>query len=163
MMIAFYIGQVCVPLPLAAQEGPSASTPTQKAVLQTIVEAFKAARVDDAHAFASHVTPGFYMFDAGRRYDAAALMQRLKMLHESGAQIVWHVTSPDIRIAGATAWIAYENDGTVTTAEGTTERKWLESAFLVKDAGYWKVCFWHSTRVPTSDDEKTISQATPHQ
>jgi hypothetical protein len=163
MLVTFYLAEVCMPLPLAAQTGPDVSTPGQKAVLHTIVDAFKAAEADDAHGFSSRVIPGFYMFDAGKRYDAAGLMERLKMLHDSGTQIVWRVTSPDIHIAGTTAWIAYENDGTVTTAEGTTERKWLESAFLVKTAGSWKICFWHSTRVSTADDEKTITQAAPHQ
>jgi ketosteroid isomerase-like protein len=163
MVVAVCLSAVCPSLPLAAQTAPSVSTPAQKAVLQTITDAFKAAEVDDVHSFASHVTPDFYMFDAGKRYDTVALMQRLKVLHQSGTQIVWRVTAPDIRITGPTAWVAYENEGTVTTAEGATERKWLESAFLVKTAGSWKVAFWHSTRVPTADDEKTISQAAPHQ
>jgi hypothetical protein len=149
-----------MPLPLSAQS-PPAFTPAQKAVLQTVVDAFKAAESDDADAFNAQVTPGFYIFDAGKHYDAVGLMQRLKELHDSGTHIVWHVTAPDIHILGSSAWIAYENDGTVTSAEGTTERKWLESAFLVKLGGAWKVSFWHSTRVPSAEDEKTISQAAP--
>jgi ketosteroid isomerase-like protein len=162
MLLGFCFAKVCMPLPLAAQMSAGDPSPAQKAVLHTIVQAFAAVQADDAHAFASNVTPDFYMFDAGKRYDAAALMQKLKMLHDSGTQIVWRVTSPDIHISGNTAWIAYENDGTVTTAEGSTERKWLESAFLVKTGYSWKVSFWHSTRVPTADDEKTITQAVPH-
>jgi hypothetical protein len=36
----------------------------------------------------------------------------------------------------------------MTDASGTTNQKWLESAFLEKEAGVWKVVFMHSTRVP---------------
>jgi hypothetical protein len=47
-----------------------------------------------------------------------------------------------------TAWIAYVNKGSISDASGTVKQNWLESAFLEKQAGTWKILFMHSTRVP---------------
>jgi ketosteroid isomerase-like protein len=116
--------------------------------VQTIEAALHAAEFDDAQAFTSHLTPDFYMFDAGSRFDAAGIIARIKQIHASGTKIEWHVVDPDVHLEGDVAWVAYTNEGTQRNAAGsTTERKWLESAFLVKKAGAWKVAFWHSTRV----------------
>ena len=53
-----------------------------------------------------------------------------------------------VHISGDTAWIAYVNKGSITDASGTAKQNWLESAFLEKQAGNWKIVFMHSTRVP---------------
>jgi hypothetical protein len=60
----------------------------------------------------------------------------------------WNVTEPDVHISGKTAWIAYVNKGSINDASGTVNQNWLESAFLEKQAGLWKIVFMHSTRVP---------------
>ncbi len=49
--------------------------------------------------------------------------------------------------------VAYTNKGSITDASGTINQKWLESAFLEKQAGTWKIVFMHSTRVPTQPEE----------
>jgi hypothetical protein len=36
----------------------------------------------------------------------------------------------------------------VTDVNGTAKQNWLESAFLEKQAGNWKIVFMRSTRVP---------------
>jgi hypothetical protein len=48
------------------------------------------------------------------------------------------------------AWIAYVNKGAITSGSVTTDQQWLESAFLQKQAGQWKIMFIHSTRVPAA-------------
>ena len=143
----------CAPVALMAQINSASQTAEQSAVTRTIADALKAAEDNDLQAFKSHLMPDFYMYDAGQRYDAAGIVDRLKQVQQSGARLQWHVTAPDVRLYGTTAWIAYVNDGSVTTQHGTTERKWLESAFLVKIAGVWKVAFWHSTPVPPQPPE----------
>ena len=52
------------------------------------------------------------------------------------------VAEPNVHISGNTAWIAYVNKG-ITDASGTTNQKWLESDFLEKQAGVWKIVFMH--------------------
>ena len=59
-------------------------------------------------------------------------------------------SEPDIHITGNTAWISYVNKGSITDAYGTVKQNWLESAFLEKQAGTWKILFMHSTRVPVA-------------
>jgi hypothetical protein len=41
----------------------------------------------------------------------------------------------------------------ITDASGTLSQKWLESAFLQKQAGIWKIVFLHSTRAPAVPPE----------
>jgi hypothetical protein len=38
--------------------------------------------------------------------------------------------------------------GSITDSSGTVDQQWLESAFLQKQGGAWKIVFMHSTRVP---------------
>jgi ketosteroid isomerase-like protein len=80
-------------------------------------------------------------------------MALIKAQHAAGKRYEWNVTEPDVHISGETAWIAYVNKGSITDASGTVNQKWLESAFLEKQAGHWKIVFMHSTRVPIASQE----------
>ena len=75
-------------------------------------------------------------------------MAFIKAQHAAGKRYEWNVTEPDVHISGDTAWIAYVNKRSITDASGTAKQNWLESAFLEKRAGNWKIVFMHSTRVP---------------
>jgi ketosteroid isomerase-like protein len=129
-----------------AQQKSPASDTTQ--IVDTIKAMFTAASTDDLAKFNSLVTPDFYMYDAGARFNGDAIMALIKADHASGKHYECNVTHPDVHISGDAAWIAYTNEGSVTDASGTQHLKWLESAFLKKDAGTWKIAFFHSTRVP---------------
>jgi hypothetical protein len=75
-------------------------------------------------------------------------MALIKQLHAAGKRYEWNVTQPDVHISGNTAWIAYVNQGSLSDASSTMDQTWLESAFLQKQEGVWKIVFMHSTRVP---------------
>ncbi|HEV3421912.1 MAG TPA: nuclear transport factor 2 family protein [Candidatus Acidoferrum sp.] len=109
---------------------------------------FSAAREDNVAKFDSVIASGFYIFDGGARFDGDTIMTHIKSLHAAGKRYEWSVTEPDVHVSGNTAWIAYVNKGSVTDASGTVNQNWLESAFLEKQAGTWKIVFMHSTRVP---------------
>ena len=96
--------------------------------------------------FHSVVTPGFYIYDSGVRFDGDAIMTLLNAAHAKGQKYEWNVTSPDVHITGDTAWIAYVNQGSMTDTSGKQDLQWLESAFLVKQDGKWKIAFMHSTK-----------------
>jgi ketosteroid isomerase-like protein len=85
-------------------------------------------------------------------------MAFIKAQHAAGKHYEWNVTEPDVHINGNTAWIAYVNQGSITDASGTQNLKWLESAFLQKQAGAWKIVFLHSTRVPPAPQEKATAK-----
>ena len=120
----------------------------QKQVVDTVSTIFTAARADDVAKFDSVIAPGFYIFDVGARFNGDTIMALIKAQHAAGKRYEWNVTEPDVHINGNTAWIAYVNKGSISDASGTVNQNWLESAFLEKRAGVWKIVFMHSTRVP---------------
>jgi ketosteroid isomerase-like protein len=125
----------------------------EQEVINTVSTIFAAAATDDTAKFDSVIAPGFYIFDGGLRFNGEAIMALIKAQHTAGKHYEWNVTEPDVHISGDTAWIAYVNKGSITDASGTTPLKWLESAFLQKQAGSWKIVFVHSTRVPSKQAE----------
>ena len=129
-------------------------TPDQQQVVDTVRTVFTAARADDLAKFDSVIAPGFYIFDGGARFNGDSIMALIKAQHAAGKRYEWNVTEPDVHISGDTAWIAYVNKGSIADASGTVNQKWLESAFLEKQAGGWKIVFLHSTRVPVAPPEK---------
>ncbi len=136
-----------VPLSTAtAQQKLPLSDTTQ--IIHTIKALFTALSNDDLAEFDSLVTPDFYMYDGGERFTPDSIIALIKAERAAGKHYEWNVTQTDVHVSGDTAWIAYVNDGSVTDASGTIHRKWLESAFLKRDAGIWKIAFFHSTRVP---------------
>jgi ketosteroid isomerase-like protein len=131
----------------AAAQQPSQTSDTTQ-IIDTVKSLFAALSADDLSKFELAITREFYMFDGGERFTGAAIMGLIKTEQAAGKHYEWNITQPDVHITGDTAWIAYVNDGSVTDASGTIHRQWLESAFLRKEAGTWKIAFFHSTRVP---------------
>ena len=119
----------------------------EQQIIDTVSTIFTAARVDDTTKFDSVIASDFYIFDGGARFNGDTIMAFIKAQHAAGKRYEWNVTDPDVHVSGDTAWIAYVNKGSITDASGTTKQNWLESAFLEKQAGNWKIVFMHSTRV----------------
>jgi Domain of unknown function (DUF4440) len=128
-------------------------TPDQQQVVDTVSTVFTAARADDVAKFDSVIASDFYIFDGGARFNGNSIMTLIKAQHAAGKRYEWNVTEPDVHISGNGAWIAYVNKGSITHASGTVNQNWLESAFLEKQAGVWKIVFMHSTRVPAAPQE----------
>jgi ketosteroid isomerase-like protein len=128
-------------------------TPDQRQVVDTVSTIFSAVGAEDIAKLDSVIAPDFYIFANGMQFNGDALMAAIKALHAAGKRNNERVTEPDIHISGNTAWIAYVNKGSTTDASGTVNQNWLESAFLEKQAGVWKIVFMHSTRVPTETQE----------
>ena len=128
-------------------------TAEQTQIVDTVSTIFTAARADDLGQFDSVIGPNFYIFDGGARFNGDSIMAFIRAQHLAGKRYEWNVTEPDVHISGKTAWIAYINKGRITDASGTINQQWLESAFLQKQAGAWKIVFMHSTRVPMAPQE----------
>jgi ketosteroid isomerase-like protein len=124
-------------------------TNEQSQIVETVNTIFNAIQTDDAVKLNLVISPEFYIFDGGKRFNAEQVMAIFKAQHLAGKRYEWNVTEPDIHISGNTAWIAYVNDGSISDASGRARQQWLESGFLEKQAGTWKVVFMQSTRVPT--------------
>jgi ketosteroid isomerase-like protein len=151
LTVAFAVifsAQVCTAR--AQQKGLTAD---ERQIVDRVSTIFAAARTDDVAKFNSVIASDFYIFDGGARFSADAIMAFIKSQHAAGKRYEWNVTEPDVHISGNTAWIAYVNKGSITDVSGTTNQKWLESAFLHKQGGIWKIVFMHSTRVPMASPE----------
>jgi ketosteroid isomerase-like protein len=134
-----------------AQQKPLTTEQTE--IVATVSTIFTAARADDVAKFDSVIASDFYIFDGGTRFNGNSIMALIKAQHVAGKRYEWNVTEPDVHVSGNTAWIAYINKGSITDASGTMNQRWLESAFLQKQAGTWKIAFMHSTRVPIVPQE----------
>jgi hypothetical protein len=134
---------------IAATESACTGTPADPVqVVETMRTMYAAATDDDLAKFHSVAAPDFYAFDGGKRFDGDALMNTLKSLHASGKVYVWNVTQPHVESDCHFAWITYINRGSMKDASGTKDLTWLESAVLERQAGAWRIRFFHSTRVP---------------
>jgi ketosteroid isomerase-like protein len=138
----------------AAKAQHKVLTNEQSQIVETVNTIFNAIQTDDAVKLNSVITPDFYIFDGGKRFNAAEVMAIFKAQHLAGKRYEWNVTEPDIHISGNTAWIAYVNDGSISDASGTVHQQWLESGFFEKHAGTWKVVFMQSTRVPPPEENR---------
>ncbi len=126
----------------------------QTQIIETMRTMYAAAAVDDLAKFHTVAAPDFYAFDGGKRYDGDALMNMVKSFHDQGYLFVWTVLDPHVEATCDRAWITYANPGSITDPgsaqdkPATQQVTWLESAVLQKQAGTWRIRFFHSTRVP---------------
>jgi hypothetical protein len=143
---------VCMVIPCgrASAQTPSctSSAEDEAKVIDTMGQMFVAAKTDDLDRFHKVTAAEFYAFDGGKRFDGDGLMTLIKAAHAAGKRYEWKVTEPMVHLACNDAWITYTNRGSVQDETGTKDLMWLESAFLHKEAGEWKIRFLHSTRVP---------------
>jgi ketosteroid isomerase-like protein len=139
--------------PVIARAQHKPVTADQAQIIDTVSTIFAAARTDDVAKFDSVIASDFYIYDGGARFNGDSVMTLIKAQHVAGKRYEWNVTEPDVHISGETAWIAYVNKGSITDASGTMNQNWLESAFLEKQTGRWKIAFMHSTRVPMTTPE----------
>jgi hypothetical protein len=138
----------------AARAQQKVLTNEQSQIVDTVNTIFTAIETDDAAKLNSVISPEFYIFDGGRRFNAEQVMGIFKAQHLAGKRYEWNVTEPDIHISGNAAWIAYVNDGSISDISGRVHQQWLESGFLEKQAGTWKVVFMQSTRVPRPQENR---------
>jgi len=131
-----------------AAAGSTSPSPEESQVVSALETMYVALTNDDVALFQKVAAPTFYAFDAGKRFTGDGLMALVKQLHAAGNVYVWRVTEPEVQISGDTALITFSNRGSVRSEAGTRPASWLESAYLRKESGTWRIHFFHSTRVP---------------
>ena len=130
----------------AAAEPTDQTSSDKSQVTETVRSMFAALAANDAEKFRATITSDFYAFDVGKRFTGDALLELIKAAQAAGNVYVWTVNEPDVHISGDIAWIAYVNRGSIKDRSGTEDITWLESAFLQKEKGAWRIRFLHSTR-----------------
>ena len=112
--------------------------------------AYAAAQSLDEAGWHNSITPDFYAYDGGHRFDGNGMFAIVKSARAAGKTYQWTISEPDAHATCGWVWVAYVNHGSVTSSAGTKQLTWLESAVLRDDAGKWKIAFLHSTRVPAN-------------
>jgi ketosteroid isomerase-like protein len=120
----------------------------EEAVAHQVRQMYVALAQEDRALLKAVTTDDFLAFDGGEQLSGDELMALIVKLHAAGKVFVWTVPAPKVRIEGKVAWITYVNLGSVQDAAGKKDVSWLESAVLLKEAGSWRIQFFHSTRVP---------------
>jgi hypothetical protein len=138
----------------AARAQREALTNEQTQIVDAVNTIFTAIQSDDAAKLHSVISPEFYIFDGGKRFNAEQVMAIFKAQHVAGKRYEWNVTEPDVHISGSSAWIAYVNEGSISDASGSVHQQWLESGFLEKQGSTWKIVFMQSTRVPPPQENR---------
>ena len=128
---------------------PSALETDKRKVIEAVRLMFVGLTEEDPVKFQSVTSPGFYAFDAGKRFSRDELIVLVKEAHAAGKVYVWKVTEPEVHIDGNIAWITYINRGSIEEDSGKKNVSWLESAILRAEKGVWRIHFFHSTRVPS--------------
>jgi hypothetical protein len=85
-------------------------------------------------------------FDLGKEYTADAIINEIRDLQSKGNTFAWTVNNPTVILDCHSAFIEYTNVGSLTTGGKVIPLKWLESVYLIKDQGAWKIRFFHSTQ-----------------
>ena len=133
-------------MPLAASGMPAPEADVAE-IRTTIATLYDALKRDDVATFRSVVAPGFYSFDGGARFAGDELMQLIIGRHADGWVFEWNLGEPEIAVHGDMAWATWLNQGFVQDPRGKRDAvAWLESAVLCKDAGRWRILFFHSSR-----------------
>jgi ketosteroid isomerase-like protein len=134
---------------LAAAGGATAQRADSgaQAVQATIHGLFDRMAADDVTGAARLLAPGFYAFDASKRFEGDALLQLVKKLHQSGVLIRWNLSPIDVHVSGDMAWAAWDNHGSVGPSGAEKPIAWQESAVLKRENGAWRLVFLHSNRV----------------
>ena len=120
----------------------------QSEAVQTVRALLNALATSNVVQFTSVLTPDFYIFDGGKRFNGQEILSLMKALRAAGKSYKWSVSEADVHVIGNTAWVAYVNKGSITDSSGTEDQEWLESAFLERQGMAWKIAFMQSTRVP---------------
>lgn len=113
--------------------------------LAAITAMYAALQTDNLSEYRKIVSPDFYAFDQGRRYDGDALAEEIKSLHASGYVFRWTVTRPDVHVLGDVAWVTYVNRGSIRDKSRESRMTWQDSAVLQRVHGRWRVWFLHSS------------------
>lgn len=143
------VGPTDVKIVLTEVKSMATNAATDKdAIVDAMRTMYVALGKDDVALFRSVTAPDFFTYDVGKRLTGDELTALIKSRHAGGVVFVWQITEPDVRIEGDIAWITYVNRGSITDAAGTKDVGWLESAVLRREAGHWRIQFFHSTRMP---------------
>ena len=123
------------------------NTPEPAKVQQAVIQLFDGIAALDETMIKRHVTTDFVLLEDGAVWTTDTLINKLNPLKAARFSRINHLRFIQTDVKGNTAWVAYYNTADMTINETKRTANWLESAFLVKQGGIWKIRLLHSTVV----------------
>lgn len=96
-----------------------------------------------------HATPNCLILEDGHLYNLDSIAKHMFRAKRLASARVNHIYFATTRIDGSSAWLAFTDITDITENGKTTTENYLESAYLTKVNGVWKVHMIHSTTIAT--------------
>jgi hypothetical protein len=95
-----------------------------------------------------NTTPDCLILEDGHLYTLDSVAKHMAHAKKAASyHRVNHLYFATTRVEGNAAWVAFTNIADITINEKTITENFLESAYLTKISGVWKVQMLHSTSI----------------
>lgn len=117
----------------------------QACVNQAITRFFDGITALDMQTIGQYATKDLLVLENGIVWDLDTFAGNINGLKAVTISRVNHLDFIRTEITGDTAWTIYNNAADITINNEEMHMRWLESAYLVKEEGEWKIRVLHST------------------
>lgn len=151
--IVLIVFGLCALLTVGCQSHQGESEAEVAAVERVVYDLFESIASFNYPSIREHCTEDVVLFEDGQVLGLEAFIDKVKVF-EGKATINYHLEDVTTHVEGSFAWLTLRNRAVMVTGEGPTSLEWLESAVLQKQAGLWRIAFYHSTAVRDSSEYK---------
>ena len=126
---------------------PTLVSANDAAPMQAVKDLFAAMSARDGDAMRKTSTSDFELLEVGELWNMDKLISAILSGSSDWKRRNYFAVITS-RVHGNNAWVSYWNKATFSGPEnGKSQRRWLESAVLLKVGGAWKIEQLHSTRL----------------
>jgi len=122
-----------------------AQSPKKQEVQQVIIRFFDALSVGNIPQIKAEVSDDFILLENGEVWTMDTLASKISRPKPEGYLRLNSFDFLETKIDKNRAWVYYKNKAEITSKTRNTTIKWLESAFLIKEKGRWRMELMHST------------------
>ena len=123
------------------------ATDTVLNVEQTIIRFFNGISALDWKVMETTTTDNFLLLEDGAVWNMDSLVTRLSPLKSMSFSRVNQLKFIEQGESKNAAWAAYHNTADIKVNGREVKLEWMESAFLIKENGAWKIRLLHSTKL----------------
>ena len=157
--------------PNTATQSPAANAdPLQNTkendVVQVVNQFFNGLKIKNQKSklYRQVITDDFFIYEMGKKYSMEELIQLFHTQNRKWISTDWKLSEFRVSLDQNSAHASYVNTGVFYYQEDgkkfRSDLKWLESVYMVKRNGQWKIKFLQSDDVSRETTEVTVSAAT---
>jgi hypothetical protein len=124
-----------------------AQSSEQTNVNQSLIKLFDALAALDMKGIKEFSTKDLTILESGAVWNMDTLARKIDQLKAVSFNRTNHLDFVQTEIKGSIAWTVYYNSADMVIDGTEVQRRWLESAVLVKEDKMWKVKLLHSTTI----------------